>query len=188
MKKFALLILLSLPLTAQAAETYELDPYHTNILRHANHFGFSNPDGKFVNTQGTLVLDEKNPEKSKLDVTIKPGSITTGSAKFDEHIRGKDFLNAEKFPTATFVSKKIDLEGKDRAKVLGDFTLLGVTKPVTLDVKLNKLGENPMTKVKTAGFTASTTIKRSEFGMGFGIPNVSDEIRIDIETEANLKQ
>lgn len=188
MKSFALFTAAALVLAAPAfaAESYTLDPNHTNIVWQANHFGFSNPDGKFASASGTLVLDRENPANSKVEVSIATNGLVTGIARFDEHLKSADFLNVEKFPTATFVSDKVELTGEDTAKVSGLLTLLGVSKPVVLDVKLNRLAENPMSHKMTAGFSATTTIKRSEWGMGYGVPNVSDEVKISIETEANL--
>ena len=167
-------------------ETFILDPAHTNIIWHANHFGFSNPSGKFATVEGTLVLDEANPEKSKVEAVISTESITTGNPKFDAHLKSLDFFNVERHAKASFVSTRVERTGKDTAKVTGQFTMLGATLPLTLDVKLNKIGEHPMTKKKTVGFSATTTIERSRYGMTFGIPNVSDEVKIEIETEANL--
>lgn len=173
---------------AQAAqEEFILDPSHTSIVWSANHFGFSNPNGKFATVEGMLTLDEAKPENSKVSVTITTGSTLSGVPKLDEHMKTADFFDTAKFPTATFVSNKVDVTGKDTAKVHGDLTLRGVTKPVVLDVKLNKIGEHPMSKKKTVGFSASTVVKRSDFGMAFGIPAVSDEVKIAIETEANAK-
>lgn len=179
------LALLMTPVLANAApETYHFDPNHTNLTWHANHFGFSNPSGKFMDVTGTLVLDEAAPQESTLNVDVKPASIMTGLDKFNTHLKSKDFFNVEKFPDAKFVSTKVVRTGVDTAKVEGNLTLLGVTKPATLDVKLNKLDIQPMTKIKTAGFTASTTIKRSEFGLNYALPAVSDDVKIDIEVEA----
>lgn len=171
--------------SATAAETYKLDPNHTAVIWHVNHFGFSTPSGKFMSVDGEVTLDEANPAASSVKAVIQIAGINSGVAKLDEHLKTPDFFDAAKFPTATFISKRVDLTGKDQAKVAGDLTLHGVTKPVVLDVKLNKIGENMM-KLKTAGFTASTVIKRSEFGMSAYVPNVGDEVRIDIETEANI--
>jgi polyisoprenoid-binding protein YceI len=179
----AAFLALAFALPAQAADTFTLDPNHTNIYWHANHFGFSTPSGKFATTSGTVTLDEAAPANSKVNVTITTGSIVTGIEKFDAHLKSKDFFDAGKFPTATFVSTKVEPTGKDTAKVTGTLTLHGVSKPVILDVKLNKVGEHPMTKKKAVGFTASTTIKRSDFGMSFGIPGVSDDVLITIEAE-----
>ncbi len=174
-----------LTFSAQAAETYKLDPSHTAITWHVNHFGFSTPSGKFMNVDGQVTLDEANPASSSVNVTINVADINSGVAKLDEHLKTPDFFDVAKFPTASFISKKVELTGKDTAKVEGDLTLRGVTKPVILDVKLNQIGENMM-KLKTAGFTASTTIKRSDFGMSTYVPNLGDEVKIDIESEANI--
>lgn len=180
-------IALSASSALAAPETYTFDPMHTNITWHANHFGFSNPSGKFIQSEGTLVLDEEKPENSKVNVTIKPASVLTGVEKLDTHLKSKDFFDVEKFPAATFVSDKVEVTGKDTAKVYGTLTLLGVAKPAVLDVKLNKIGENPMDKAKTAGFSATTTVKRSEFGINYGLPGVSDDVKVDIEIEARRK-
>jgi polyisoprenoid-binding protein YceI len=170
---------------AHAADSYKFDPNHTSVIWRASHFGHSSPHGIFSNIEGDLTLDEKNPEASSMKVTVPVAKLATGIAKFDEHLKSKDFFNAEKFPTATFVSTKVEKTGDKTAKVTGDLTLLGVTKPVTLDVTLNQIAPNPMNKKQTAGFTATGTIKRSDFGMNFGVPNVSDEIPLTIEAEAN---
>jgi polyisoprenoid-binding protein YceI len=172
-----------------AAETYTLDPTHTNVVWRVNHLGFSYPDGKFATVAGTLTLDEKAPENSKVEATITTASIITGGEKFDAHLKSADFFNTEKFPTATFISTSVTRGGetKGSAKVVGNLTLLGITKPVTLDVKLNKIGEHPMSKKKTVGFSATTTIKRSEFGMVYGIPAVADDVSLTIETEASVQ-
>ncbi len=181
------LITLGFPMAAQAAETYTLDPYHTNLYWKANHFGFSNPSGKFATVTGTVTLDEAAPDKSSVNVTVNTGSVVTGIDLFNEHLRADKFFNSEKFPTATFVSSKVEPTGKDTAKVTGDLTLVGVTKPVTLDVTLNKIGENPINKLKTAGFTATGVVKRSEFGMTYALPGVSDDVQITIDAEANIQ-
>lgn len=178
---------LALSVPAQAADTYQFDPNHTNIIFHDNHFGFSNPSGHFGIKDGTLTLDEQDPAKSEVNLTVDVTSLVTGNPKFDEHIKSPDFLDAAKFPTATFKSTKVEVTGKDTAKVTGDFTLHGVTKPVTLDVKLNKEGEHPMTKKKAVGFTASTTLKRSDFGVTKYVPDVADDVKIDIEAEAQAQ-
>ena len=168
-----------------AADSYKLDPSHTAIVWQVSHFGFSSPSGKFMNVDGSVLLDESKPENSSVNVTIKTVDVVTGVAKLDTHLKTKDFFDTDAFPTATFVSTKVTKTGKDTAKVEGNFTLLAVTKPIVLDVKLNKIAPNMM-KVKTAGFTASTQIKRSDFGMNSYLPGVGDEVKINIESEANL--
>jgi len=177
--------LFSLPALA-AAENYTLDPNHTNIVWSANHFGFSTVYGKFANVQGTLTLDEAKPENSKVTVTVSPANIVTGIDKFDAHLKSDAFFDVAKFPTATFESTRVEvIQPSKTAKVYGNLTLHGVTKPIILNVTLNKIGESPVTRKKTAGFSATTVIKRSDFGMTFALPGVSDDILLTIESEAS---
>lgn len=183
----AALAVLALPVApALAADTYTIDPTHTTVVWSANHLGFSQPHGLFPMVEGTITVDEAAIANSKVDVTIKPGLVVTGNEKFDAHLKNADFFNVEKFPSATFKSTKVEKTGDKTAKVTGDLTLLGVTKPVTLDVTLNKKGEHPMNKKQTVGFSATGTIKRSDFGINYALPNVSDEVPLIIEAEASL--
>lgn len=171
---------------AQAAETYAFDPTHTNIVWHANHFGFSNPSGRFGVTEGKLVLDEAAPQNSTVEVTIDVNGLVTGIEAFDTHLKSADFLDTAQFPTATFKSTAVEVTGEKTAKVTGDLTLHGVTKPVTLDMTLNKIDNNPLINKKTAGFSGKIVLKRSDFGISAYVPNVSDEVTIQIEAEANI--
>jgi polyisoprenoid-binding protein YceI len=166
-------------------ETFQLDPGHTYVLWRISHFGFSYPAGKWM-ANGTLVLDEKKPQDSKVNVTIKIGEIDTGNPKLNEHLLSKAFFDVAQFPTATFVSDKVNLTGKDTAKVTGVLTLHGVSKPVTLNVKLNKIGTNPITEKKAIGFSATTELKRSDFGMETLLPALGNEIKLNIEAEGEL--
>ena len=170
-----------------APETYTLDPMHTQVVWSINHFGFSNPSGKFAMISGTLTLDEANPASSKVNATITIANLVTGLDKLNEHLFSDKFFDAAKFPTATFTSTTVEVTGKDTAKVTGNLTVHGVTKPVVLDVTLNKIGENMMKK-KTAGFSATATLKRSDFGMTTFLPMLGDDVKLDIQSEANLAQ
>lgn len=183
-----LLALLALPLLAAPAyaETFTIDPHHTTVVWQADHFGLSKPTGKFPLITGTLVLDEAAPANSQVDISIDTTKLSTGDAKFDEHLKSKDFFDVATYPTATFKSTKVTTTGDKTATVEGDLTLHGVTKKVTLDVTLNKVGEHPMTKKKAAGFSATATIKRSDFGITYAIPGVADEVKLDIQAEAGL--
>jgi polyisoprenoid-binding protein YceI len=167
-----------------APETYKFDPTHTSVLWHVNHMGFSNISGKWM-AEGTLELDEATPKNSKVNVTIRMADLLTGVPKLDEHLKNKDFFDVEKFPTATFVSNKVEVLGK-RAKVYGTLTMHGISKPVVLKVKFNKMDINPINKKKGVGFSATTEIKRSAFGVGKYTPGVSDDVKIEIEAEAYL--
>ena len=137
--------------------------------------------------EGTLSLDEAKPEDSKVSATIQLANLVTGIDKLDEHLKSPDFFDAAQFPTATFVSDKIEVGTNNTAKVHGTLTVHGVSKPVVLDVTLNKIGENMMKK-KTAGFSISTTLKRSDFGMDKYAPALGDDVKIHIESEANLAE
>ncbi len=177
-----LILPISLPVYA-AAETLVLDPQHSYVLWQIEHLGFSTQAGKWYVT-GTVALDKDHPQKSKVEATIKIANIITGIPELDRHLKGPLFFDVAKFPTATFVSNKIDVLSKTSAKVEGILTLHGVSKPVTLNVTLNKVGINSITNKQTAGFTATTTIKRSDFGMKTLLPDVGDAVKIEINAEA----
>jgi polyisoprenoid-binding protein YceI len=164
--------------------TYKLDPSHTDVLFTWNHLGFSNPTGHFGQIEGTLVYDEADPTRSSVEATLPLAGLDTHVAKLDEHLKKDEFLDAAKYPTITFKSTKVETAGSGKLKVTGDLTLRGVTKPVVLDVKLNGAGPHPMKKVPAIGFDATTTIKRSEFGIDAYVPNISDELKVSITTEA----
>ena len=169
---------------AIASGTYKLDPTHTDVLAQWSHFGFSNPSAHFGNAEGTLVYDATDVTKSTVTVKLPLSGLNSFTAKFDEHLKSADFFDAAKFPAAEFKSTKVESAGTNKLTVTGDLTIKGITKPVTLDVTVNGGGEHPMAKVPAAGFDATTTIKRSDFGVGAYAPNVSDEVKIRITTEA----
>lgn len=185
--RFALLVgLLAAASTAATAApvNYTLEPNHTYVLFSWNHMGFSHPTGQFGKTQGTLIYDAADPAKSSVRVTIPVSSIDTHVPALDKILLGKDYLDAAKYPTITFQSTKVTPSRKDHFKIEGNLTLHGVTKPVTLDVTLNKAGQYPMINVPALGFSAATTFKRSDFGVSTGVPMVGDELQVNISTEA----
>ena len=168
--------------------TYSIDPTHTNVLFSLSHLGFSNYYGRFDTIAGNLVFDAKDPEKSKLDVTIDVASIDTNNEKLQGELKGPQWFDAAKFPTATFTSTSIEKLSPTSGKVTGNLTLHGVTKPVTLDVTLNGAGSNPIMKVEELGFSAKTTISRSDFGVSQYVPMVGDNVTLIIESELHLKK
>jgi polyisoprenoid-binding protein YceI len=165
------------------ADHYEFDKDHTTILFHVNHIGFSDMIGKFSAFNGSFDFDPAAPEKSKIDVTIDPAGIRTSSTKLDSELQNDKFFNTAKFPSIHFVSVSVTKTGDNTGDVIGNVTLLGVTKPVTLHVHFNKGDYHPMTKMFTAGFSADASFKRSDFGMNAFIPMVGDDVRIEIQTE-----
>ena len=162
------------------AGTYAVDPGHTQVGWRVSHMGFSNYAGGFSDVSGTLELQPKNPSTAKLSVKIPVASVTTTSAKLTDELKGDQWLDAAKFPDMTFVSTKVTPEGKDKAKVTGNLTLHGVTKPVTLDVTLVGAGVNPLSKKVTVGFDATGTLKRSEFGVKTYLPLIGDDLHLTI--------
>jgi polyisoprenoid-binding protein YceI len=166
--------------SAMAAQKYDIDTTHTQIQFTWNHFGFSNPSATLEKISGDFQFDPADPTKSSISVTLPLEGLHTGVPKLDEHLKSPDFFDAAKNPNITFKSTKVEKAGAEQLKVSGDLTIHGVTKPVTLAVKVNKIGDNPMVKAASAGFDADITIKRSEFGVDKYIPNVSDDIKVHI--------
>lgn len=172
-------------ITAQAApKSYILDPTHTYVEFHINHFGFSNPSGKWM-AQGKLELDDTKIQNSSVNVTIDVAKVSTGNPELDKHLIGAEFFDTTKFPTATFVSHSINRSGKESAIINGTLTVHGISKPVTFKVKLNKKGKNPINNKATLGFTANTTLQRSDYGIRTLLPGLGNEVTLRIEAEAN---
>lgn len=168
---------------AFAADKYEFDKSHTRILFYVNHMGFSDMIGEFTDYDGSFTFDPEKPEDSTIDVTLKPSGIRTSSSKLDEHLQGDKFFKSSQFPTIRFVSNKINVIDKNNGEAIGNVTMLGVTKPVTLKVHLNKADYRPTSKDFVAGFSATATLKRSDFGMKEYVPMVGDEVRLEVQTE-----
>lgn len=178
----ACMLLLSFVISAQP-ERYVLDSSHTYVLFHINHLGFSNQSGKWY-ASGSLILDQNKPENSKVTATINVANIDTGNSELDNHLKGEEFFDVAKYPIATFVSDKIIMTGKNTAKVHGTLTLHGVSKPIILNVTLNKVDTSLITNKMTAGFSASANLKRSDFGITKFLPALGDDVKINIEGEA----
>ena len=169
---------------AFAAEPYVIDANHTQVQYTYTHLGFSHITGRFGNVEGDFLFDAKDPTKSSIQVHIPIDSLSTGVADLDKDMRTARFFDVGQFPLATFQSTAVTSTGKDKLAVAGDLTIHGVTKPVTLDVTVNKIGTHPMRNVAAAGFDATVTIKRSDFGVALYVPNVSDEVTLHITMEA----
>ena len=135
---------------------------------------------------GTLVYDAADVGKSSVQVTMPLTAMNSFVDKLDEHLASGDFFDAAKFPNASFKSTSVAAAGTNKLTVTGDLTIKDITKPVTLDVTLNGAGEHPMLKKQAIGFSATATIKRSDFGVGAYAPNVSDDVQLRITTEGTL--
>ena len=169
-----------------SAASYDLDPAHTYPNFTINHLGFSTMHGHFAKTTGSLELDVAKKTGS-VEVTIDAASVYTGFAKRDEHLRSADFFNVVEFPTITFKSTKVKFTSDKTAEVEGDLTIVGKSKSVTLMVNNIVCGAHPMNKKEMCGFDATTKIKRSDFGVKFGLPAVGDDVSIELEVEAMKK-
>ena len=177
----SMLVLLPLSM-AQADGNYQLDPTHTYPNFTINHLGFSTMHGRFGSTKGKMMMDRK-ANKGSVEITIEAASIDTGFKKRDDHLRSPDFLNVAEFPEITYKSTSVTFNGDTKATIKGNLTIMGTTKPVTLAVTHIKCGPHPFNKKPTCGFDANTTIKRSDFGVKYGLPAIGDEMKLFIEAE-----
>jgi len=166
-----------------APETFAVDSTHTFPRFSYNHLGYSIQMSRFDKATGTVTLD-KAARTAAVDIVIDTKSVNTGSATFNEHIQGEDFLDTAKHPTATFKSTKVNFEGDKPTSIEGNLTLKGITKPVTLTVTSFHAMPHPMMKKDAIGANATTKVKRTDFNMGKYAPNVGDEVTIDIAFEA----
>ena len=173
-------------IASAAPVTYELDSTHSLQSYSYRHMGLSFASGRFDKTTGTITLDTA-AKTGSADISIDVGSLNTGVAKLDEHLKSKDFFEADKYPTITFKSSSFKFSGDKLSSVTGDLTVHGVTKPVTLTVTSFACIDHPMKKVPACAANAEATIKRSEFGVGNYVPMVSDEVKLSLEVEALKK-
>ena len=192
MRKFEICtIALALPLAAAAApESYTLDPYHTFPQFEVDHVGVSSMRGRFDKSAGKFTID-RAAKTGAVEFTVETASVTTGDndkgsrpRSRDEHLRSADFFNVAEFPRMTFKSTGVIFSGDAPSEITGSLTLLGLTKPVTLKVDRWVCKDHPMSKKPMCGGNASATLKRSDFGMKFGIPAVGDELKLFFGFEA----
>lgn len=168
-----------------APVAYQIDPTHTFVTLSRSNYGFSNPVIVASVDQGTLVFDREDPSKSSVRVTLPVAKINTFVPQLDNEFRSAMFFDMNKFPTISFESTRVRAAGKDKYTITGNLTAHGLSRPVVLHAQLNKAGVNPMTKRQAIGFDATGTLKRSDFGMNFNVPNVSDEITLKLTMQAD---
>ncbi len=173
--------------TAQAqTATYTIDPTHTFVTFEALHFGTSTTRGRFDKKEGSIQFDRAG-KTGKLDITIDMASINTGVAPFDKHLQGTDFFNVAAHPTARFVADNLGFDGDKVTRVNGMLTMLGKTGPVVLTASRFNCYDNPFFKRQVCGGDFETTIKRSQWGMSYGLPGIPDDVRLTVQVEA-IKQ
>jgi polyisoprenoid-binding protein YceI len=186
MKTFALAAALTAAFAAAHAEpvTYNLDPTHTTVLFEATHFGTSTLRGRFDKKEGSVQFD-RAAKTGRVEVGIDMTSVSTGVEPFNKHLQSKDFFNAAEFPTAKFVGDKFTFNGDKVAEVSGQLTLAGKTNPVTLKATNFNCYQNPIFKREVCGGDFETTLTRSQFGVNYGLPQISpDTVRLIVQVEA----
>ncbi|UMA66291.1 YceI family protein [Roseivivax marinus] len=187
MNRFAAATALALlPATAVLAEPveYSLDSSHSQIVFHYDHLGFSTGYGMFSGFDGTIMFDQEDPANSSVEVSFPVRSMMTGWEGRFEHFMSEDFFGAEEGDMVTFTSTGIEVTGEETAEITGELSMNGVTNEVVLDAQLNKAGSHPMENKPWAGFSATTTVLRSDYNLGMFAPAVSDEVEIEISVEA----
>jgi polyisoprenoid-binding protein YceI len=178
----------SFGLNASAADyTIDTKGAHASINFGVKHLGYSVLTGRFDKFEGTFSYDPAKPEASTVNVTIDTTSVNSNHAERDKHLRSGDFLNVDKFPTATFVSKKIVLDDdKDEFDIVGDFTLNGVTKSITIEVEKIGEGKDPWGGYR-AGFSGETTINMRDFNIKMDLGPASQTVQLELEVEGIKK-
>ena len=169
------------------AGAYVLDKSHASLTAKLSHMGFSNYTLRFTKFDAGFSYDPKAPQASKITVTVDPASLETGAPSFNKELIGDGWLEAGKYPTITFVSTSVDVGDGVHGKVAGDLTFHGVTKPVVLDVAFNGVGAGLAPGSTRTGFSATTTIKRTDFGVSKYAPLVGDDVTLAIEVEFTPK-
>lgn len=186
MKRLAAAALAASLFAAPAAAepvAYTFDMSHSAISFTFDHLGFSTTEGRFGEWTGDLVIDQEEPSNSSVDVKVDVSSLNTFFADRDAHLKSADMFEVEKHPDARFTSKSVEKTGENTLAVKGDLTIKGITKPLVLNVTINKIGEHPVRKQPAVGFTATGVIKRSDYGVDYAVPYVSDEIPVTINAE-----
>ena len=166
-----------------APERYTFDPVHSNVLFFANHLGFSHPMGRFTGLTGGFTFDPDDWSSAKTDATIDVATLYLGDADWQKKMLSEEFLDVKRFATMRFVADKLEKAGDADGELRGELTLHGITRPVTLKVHVNRVGTHSFSLKYVAGFSATTTIKRSDFGMKQMIPAVGDEVEVRLEIE-----
>jgi polyisoprenoid-binding protein YceI len=177
--------LMSLQVRA-APVTYTFDTVHSRVAFYVSHLGFSSSLGQFRIGGGTFTFDPAKWSDSSVSVQIPVKSLDLGDATWNAHVLGDAWLDGTRFPEMSFVSSKVENSDATHGKLYGTLTIKGVSKPVVLDLTLNKAGLHPMLRMQAVGFTATTTVKRSDFGVTGHLGAVGDEVDVRIEVEASV--
>lgn len=177
------------PTQSGTRTSWQIDPAHSSIEFSARHMMVTTVKGRFTGVSGTITIDESNPANSSAEAVIDAKTLETGAEQRNQHLKSSDFFEVDKYPTITFKTTRIQLEGRERAKVHGNLTMHGVTREIVLDTELNGYGKNPWGK-QVAGFDARTSISRKDFDLNWNVALetggvlVGDTIKIELGIEA----
>jgi polyisoprenoid-binding protein YceI len=172
---------------AVQAGAYGIEPTHTRVLFAVSHMGFSTWYGEFTGASGSLTIDPKNAHVDSVSVSVPTASVSTSNAKLDEELKSAAWFDAAKFDTISFRSTRVIPTGARTADVVGELTLHGVTRPVTLKASFNGAGVNPLSKAYTVGFEVSGDVKRSDFGVKTYVPLIGDDVHLIISAAFEKK-
>lgn len=179
-----LVALLFAPPAAAEPARYRYDPAHTQVLFSVDHLGFSRPMGRFTRVGGWLEFDPGDPARTRCEVAIEADSLFLGDDAWEKKVRSDAFLDAGRHPRLRYACGRVEALAVDRARLHGQLTLRGVTRPVVLEVAINRVGRHTYSMAYVAGFSATGTIRRSDFGLRRMLPAVGDEVSIRLEVEA----
>ena len=183
LNRFFFILIFALFSHQSIAANYQLEPVHTQILFFCDHLGFSKSQGEFLKFSGSFNFDPKDIRASTAQVTIQAASVDMDNEKWNDHMRNEDFFDVEKYPTIKFKSTRVEVVSANKINLHGRLTMLGHTEPVVLKVTHNKSGVHPFSGKYVSGFSATTSVKRSLFGMNYGLPALGDDVEIRLEVE-----
>lgn len=166
-----------------SAQTYQVDPVHTSLVFRVKHMNTAYVYGRFNQVTGTIVLDENNPARSSVNIEVDANSVYTANEQRDNHLRSPDFFSTRQYPTIRFASTEVRRVNANTVQVKGNLTMRGVTRPVTANVTLTGKGKNPQGR-DIIGFETTFTVRRSEFGIRYGLPGLGDDVRVILSVEA----
>lgn len=183
-KPFALAVVVTLlGVLPVAAQTYQIDPVHTSLVFRVKHMNTAYVYGMFRDVKGSVIVNEANPAQSSISIEVDANSVYTANEQRDNHLRSPDFFNTRQFPTIRFASTEVRKVNATTGQVKGNLTIRGVTRPITANVVLTGRGKNQQGR-DIIGFETTFTIRRSEFGIRYGLPGLGDEVRIILSIEA----
>jgi polyisoprenoid-binding protein YceI len=183
MRNWTLIALLAAPAAFAAPAEYRFDPVHSQVVFYADHLGFSHSIGRFAAPAGSFRFDPDDMASASVDATVDVSSLDLGDEAWERKMLSDEFFDARAHPTMRFVSERVEPAGKDTLRIHGQLTLRGVTRPVVLETRVNRVGRHTYSMKYVAGFSATATLKRSEFGMTRLLPAVGDVVELRLEIE-----